>query len=109
MPIGVVVEAVVRFFFPVVPLFLTRVTLIGSGVLGRIASSGTSWDANGDIRSGIEVLSFSGVTGVCCRSVWCFGVTALSGISPSLSIMKGVEEVCDGGLRDGRLLGPSRG
>ena len=97
-----VVEAVVRFF-------LTRVTLIGSGVLVRIASSGISCGANGDIRGGIELLPFGGVAGVCCPGAWCFGIAALSGISPSLSIMNGIEEVCDGGLRDGRLLGPSRG
>lgn len=106
VPIGLVVEAIVRVFFP---FFLTRVTLIGSGVLVRIASSGASRDGNGDIRGRVEPVPSSDVIGVCCPGVRCFGVTALSGISPSLSIMNGVEEVCGGGLRDGRLLGPSRG
>lgn len=47
----------VRFFFPVlVPFFLERATLIGSGVLVRAAlSSETSYGGKNDVCGGVNV------------------------------------------------------
>lgn len=84
---------VVRFFFPV-PFFFGRVTLIGSGVLVRTSSPGTSYGGNDDSRTGAGVWLSEGA-GVPCLEIgaddW-LETTAPSGISPSLSITNAVDE-----------------
>ena len=57
----------VRFFLvDEGPFFLARVTLIGSGVLARASSSGTSYCWNdGNVGGGVDMRSNK--LGVCCR------------------------------------------
>lgn len=81
----------VRFFL-LVPFFFDRVTLIGSGVLVRGVSSGTSYGGKGDRRGGVERrLSDFGVDVDVRANTGGGDGVAPSGISPSLSITNGPE------------------
>jgi len=81
----------VRFFLvDEGPFFLARVTLIGSGVLARASSSGTSYCWN-DVGGGVDMRSNR--LGVCCRETGADsrrgGSEATpSGISPCFSTTK---------------------
>lgn len=79
----------VRFFLvDEGPFFLARVTLIGSGVLARVSSSGTSYCWNdGIVGGGVDIRSNK--PGVCCRETGTgCSETTPSGISPSFSTTK---------------------
>lgn len=89
----------VRFFLADEgPFFFARVTLIGSGVLARVSSSGTSYCWNdGNVGGGVDIRSNK--LGVCCRETGTGGSrTTPSGISPSFSTTK-----CGGADREASL------